>query len=128
MGRYFDSKWKPEVSGCPATGLENIRFLRHGAQGMRSQSFSTPLVTILRQVDSVSAHCLANRTGPLFHSRLAGWTGITNNPPVGYHAIHIIVKNGHVTLEGAVAGHGDRNIANIQANTRAGYSFFSKSG
>ena len=30
--------------------------------------------------------------------------------------IHIIVKNGNVTLEGVVANEGDRNIANIQAN------------
>ncbi len=30
--------------------------------------------------------------------------------------IHIIVKNGNVTLEGVVANEGDKNIANIQAN------------
>ena len=62
----------------------------------------------------------SNRTGPIFQSRLSRWTGITNDPPIGYHAIHIIVRNGRVTLEGAVGGHGDRNIANIQANTVPG--------
>lgn len=31
--------------------------------------------------------------------------------------IHIIVRNGNVTLEGVVANEGDKNIANIQANT-----------
>lgn len=30
--------------------------------------------------------------------------------------IHIIVKNGHVTLEGVVANEADKNIANITAN------------
>jgi hyperosmotically inducible protein len=30
--------------------------------------------------------------------------------------IHIIVRNGNVTLEGVVANEGDRNIANIRAN------------
>ncbi len=30
--------------------------------------------------------------------------------------IHIIVKNGNVTLEGVVASDGDKNIANIRAN------------
>ena len=30
--------------------------------------------------------------------------------------IHIIVKNGHVTLEGVVANKGDADIANIRAN------------
>ncbi|BDC48691.1 hypothetical protein F183_A10070 [Bryobacterales bacterium F-183] len=34
--------------------------------------------------------------------------------------IHIIVKNGNVTLEGAVANEGDKNIANIAANGVAG--------
>lgn len=62
----------------------------------------------------------SNRSGPILHSRLSRSLGITNNPPFGYHAIHIIVKNGHVTLEGAVAKQGDKNIANIQANTVSG--------
>jgi hyperosmotically inducible periplasmic protein len=62
----------------------------------------------------------SNRTGPMFQSRLPRWMGITNDPPIGYHAIHIIVKNGHVTLEGAVSGQGDWNLANIQANTVSG--------
>src|SRR5581483_6324141 len=62
----------------------------------------------------------SNRSGPMFHNHFARWMGITNNPPIGYHAIHIIVKNGHVTLEGAVTGQGDWNIANIQANTVPG--------
>ena len=34
--------------------------------------------------------------------------------------IHIVVKNGNVTLEGVVADEGDKNIANIQANGVSG--------
>jgi hyperosmotically inducible protein len=34
--------------------------------------------------------------------------------------IHIIVKNGNVTLEGVVARESDKNIANIQANSVSG--------
>jgi len=34
--------------------------------------------------------------------------------------IHVIVKNGNVTLEGAVANEGDKNIANIQATGVSG--------
>jgi len=34
--------------------------------------------------------------------------------------IHIIVKNGNVTLEGAVATQGDKNLANIKANGVSG--------
>ena len=41
----------------------------------------------------------------------------------GYRAvpsIHIIVKNGNVTLEGVVANEADKNVANIQANGVSG--------
>jgi hyperosmotically inducible periplasmic protein len=34
--------------------------------------------------------------------------------------IHIIVKNGNITLEGVVANEGDKNIAGIQANGVSG--------
>ena len=43
------------------------------------------------------------------HSALERY-GVRAVPP-----IHIIVKNGHVTLEGVVANEADKNIANIQA-------------
>ncbi len=35
-------------------------------------------------------------------------------------SIHIIVENGHVTLEGVVANQGDKNIAGIRANAVPG--------
>src|SRR5271155_5048663 len=43
--------------------------------------------------------------------------GITNTPPMGYHAIHIIVKNGNVTLYGVVLNESDSAIAGVQANS-----------
>jgi hyperosmotically inducible periplasmic protein len=51
-------------------------------------------------------------------ARMAG--GITNDPPIGFHAIHIIVKNGNVTLKGAVLNSGDSSIAEIKANGVSG--------
>lgn len=47
-------------------------------------------------------------------ARAAG--GITNDPPLGFHAIHIIVKNGNVTLTGVVNNAGDLAIAGIRAS------------
>jgi len=47
-------------------------------------------------------------------ARMAG--GITNDPPLGYHAIHIIVKNGNVTLRGVVLNEMDSALANIRVN------------
>jgi len=46
--------------------------------------------------------------------------GITNDPPRGYHAIHIIVDRGHVTLTGVVDRESDANIASMQANGTSG--------
>lgn len=58
-----------------------------------------------------------NRGTPLFRSRISVVTGITNDPPVGFHPIHIIVKNGNVTLEGVVDTVGDRTIAELRTNS-----------
>jgi len=46
--------------------------------------------------------------------------GITQNPPMGFNAIHIIVKNGNVMLFGVVNSQMDADIANIQANSVSG--------
>lgn len=47
-------------------------------------------------------------------ARMAG--GITNDPPMGFHAIHIIVKNGNVTLTGVVDSEADLAMAEMRAN------------
>jgi hypothetical protein len=51
-------------------------------------------------------------------ARAAG--GITQDPPIGYHAIHIIVNNGNVVLTGVVDSKTDADIAAIQANSTPG--------
>lgn len=51
-------------------------------------------------------------------ARRAG--GITVDPPMGYHAISIVVKNGNVSLYGAVLNSMDQAIAGIQANGTGG--------
>jgi len=54
--------------------------------------------------------------------RLAVYRAIYGQPSFQRYAmqavppIHIIVKNGNVTLEGVVANAGDKNLANIKAN------------
>jgi hypothetical protein len=61
-----------------------------------------------------------NRGTPAYMSRISALTGITNDPPMGNHPVHIIVKNGNVTLEGALPTSGDRTIAELQANSVSG--------
>jgi hyperosmotically inducible protein len=59
--------------------------------------------------------------------RIATYRAIYGDPALstryGYRAlpsIHIIVKNGHVRLEGVVANTGDKDIAGIRANGVSG--------
>ncbi len=61
-----------------------------------------------------------NRGTPIYglHRRVA--LGISNDPPLGPHPIHIIVNNGHVTLEGIVDTESDKTIAGLQANSVSG--------
>jgi len=63
---------------------------------------------------------IARAMGPAGASPAMMAGGITQNPPIGYHAIHIIVNNGHVTLFGVVNNTMDSNIAYIQANGTPG--------
>ena len=58
--------------------------------------------------------------GPQFNSLTRRTMGITYDPPIGYHAIHIVVKNGNVTLVGAVDNSSDAALAGMQANLTPG--------
>ena len=51
-------------------------------------------------------------------ARRAG--GITADPPFGWHAIHIVVKNGNVILTGVVDSEGDFTLAGMRANMVSG--------
>jgi hyperosmotically inducible periplasmic protein len=62
----------------------------------------------------------SNRGGPRMPSVARAAGGITNDPPIGYHAIHIIVENGNVTLTGVVDSDTDASIAEIRANSVSG--------
>ena len=62
-------------------------------------------------------------TGSSFMPRLVPlWAagGVTNNPPVGRHPIHIVVNNGKVTLTGTVDRDMDKQIAGMAANQVSG--------
>lgn len=63
---------------------------------------------------------LARALGPGGRSVALMAGGITNDPPIGFHAIHIIVNNGNVTLYGVVNNEMDKSIAGIQANAAPG--------
>jgi hyperosmotically inducible periplasmic protein len=58
--------------------------------------------------------------GPRLPSSVRRNMGITNDPPIGWHAIHIIVKNGNVTLKGVVDNSQDLALAEMRANSVPG--------
>lgn len=58
--------------------------------------------------------------GVLPRTQMERVAGITNNPPIGFHPIHIIVENGNVILSGVVDREADKDIAGIQANSVSG--------
>ncbi|HZS57045.1 MAG TPA: BON domain-containing protein [Bryobacteraceae bacterium] len=62
----------------------------------------------------------SNRGGPRMPSITRAAGGITNDPPIGYHAIHIIVDKGNVTLTGVVDSEGDLALAEMRANSVPG--------
>ena len=64
-----------------------------------------PLSTMDDEIRLATYRAIFNYNSPLFQY------SVRAVPP-----IHIIVKNGHVTLEGVVANKGDYNMANIRAN------------
>ncbi|MBI4889883.1 MAG: BON domain-containing protein [Acidobacteria bacterium] len=61
-----------------------------------------------------------NRGTPAWVSPARMAAGITNDPPFGYHPMHIVVKNGNVKLVGIVDNASDQQVAGMQANSVSG--------
>jgi osmotically-inducible protein OsmY len=61
-----------------------------------------------------------NRGSPIWVSPARIAAGITNDPPPGFHPVHIVVKNGNVKLVGVMDSAADQQIAGMQANTVPG--------
>ncbi|HVX65192.1 MAG TPA: BON domain-containing protein [Bryobacteraceae bacterium] len=78
-------------------------------------------------VETVTSHIEVLPLSPMDDRiRLAALRRIFGQPALSRYAygpvspIHIIVKNGNLTLEGVVANQTDKNIAGIQANSISG--------
>lgn len=61
-----------------------------------------------------------NRIRAAEYRTVFGYAGLYRYAMGTQPSIHIIVDNGHVTLTGVVDNEGDRNLANIRANTVPG--------
>ena len=112
------------------SGCENAVKKIEGVQGVDNQIEVLPVspnddkiraqVYAKIYVNSALSRYTSNRGGGRYMSSTRRAMGITNDPPIGWHAIHIIVKNGNVTLEGVVDNASDLSIAEMQANTTFG--------
>jgi hypothetical protein len=60
-----------------------------------------------------------NRGVPLFTSPAALEAGLSLDPPLGYHPIHIIVRNSRLKLTGVVQNISDKTLAGLIANSLA---------
>jgi hyperosmotically inducible periplasmic protein len=113
------------------SSIENTVKKIEGVGSVQNQIETLPLspnddrlrAAVYRSIYGYSAlqRYTSNRGGPRgvpSVARMAG--GITNDPPTGYHAIHIIVKNGDVTLTGVVDSEGDLALAEVRANSVPG--------
>lgn len=61
-----------------------------------------------------------NRGSPMFMSPTRVMSGLTLDPPIGFHPIHIVVKNGNITLFGTVLNEVDKAMAGMAANQVSG--------
>jgi hyperosmotically inducible periplasmic protein len=72
--------------------------------------------------DSTLSRYNPSRGMPVYGLERRRMIGISNDPPFGVHPIHIIVKNGNVTLEGNVDTEMDKTIAGLKANGTSAFS------
>ncbi len=75
--------------------------------------------------DSVLSRYNPNRGSPMYGSGGGMWGrndafGISNDPPMGFHPIAIIVKGGNVSLEGVIDNQGHKDMANLKARGVSG--------
>jgi len=115
---------RPTLKDDAGRAVKNIK----GVEGVDNQIKVLPLspmddrIRAAVYVNIYSTPQLRKYTGaPVGFGRMPGGIGgITNNPPLGYHAIHIIVDHGNVKLTGVVNNEVDANLAFLKANGTSG--------
>ncbi len=129
---WLEQKVRHELLMLPYYGVfDNLSYKVDGAQVELFGEVSRPtlksdaerVVARIEGVNSVVNHIEVLPLSPNDDRiRLAVYRAIFRNSVLQRYSlgavppIHIIVKNGNVTLEGVVANQMDRNIANIRAN------------
>ena len=125
-----------ELVMLPYYGLfDNLAFRVDGTTVTLLGQVSRPVLkqdagNVVKQIEGVESVDNQIETLPLSpnddHIRLATYRAVYGQAMLNRYAlqavppIHIIVKNGNVTLEGVVDSQNDKNIAGLQANSVSG--------
>jgi osmotically-inducible protein OsmY len=75
---------------------------------------------VVNKIEVLPASPMDDRIRLAVYRAVYGQTGLDRYALQAVPPIHIIVKNGNVTLEGTVANDGDKNLAGIRANGVSG--------
>lgn len=73
--------------------------------------------SIDNQIEVLPVSPMDDQSRRALYRAIYGDTGLSRYGMSALPSIHIIVKNGHVTLEGVVDSEGDKNLANIRAKS-----------
>ena len=125
-----------ELVMLPYYGVfDNLAFRVNGSQvelygQVTRPTLKSAAVQVVRQIEGVEKVVNNIEVLPVSPNddriRLGEYRAIYGHPALSRYSlqavppIHIIVKNGQVTLEGVVANETDKNIANVQANSVPG--------
>ena len=132
----FENAVRHELVMLPWYGVfDNLEFKIDGRHVTLSGQVTRPtlksdaenVIKRLEGVDSVTNDIEVLPLSPMDDRiRMAAYRSIFGFASMGRYAwgpvppVHIIVKNGDITLVGFVANEGDKNIANIRANSVSG--------
>lgn len=132
----FENKIRHELVMLPYFGVfDNLSFTVEGSHVILSGQVTRPtlksdaerVVKRIEGVESVTNEIEVLPPSPMDDQiRLAEYRAILGYSTLSRYSwgpvppIHIIVKNGHVTLEGAVNNETDKNVATIRANGVSG--------
>ena len=113
-GVFDNLAYKAEGNDVTLMGQVTRPTLKSSAENVVKNIEGVGKVTNNIEVLPVSAN--DDRIRLAIYRAIYGHTALNRYALNAVPPIHIIVRNGNVTLEGVVASEGDKNIANIQAN------------
>ena len=115
----FDGKWTAQVVRPAPNPNQNLTITLKADAG-RAVKGIEGVETVDNQIEVLPLSPNDDRIRIAVYRAIYGQTSLQRYSMQAVPPIHIIVKNGNVTLEGVVGNEGDKNLANIKANGVSG--------